>query len=143
MMKPIHQRFDVGRVSTTALIFSVTEVKVCPGPMTGGLVGSVLLGCASAAMSLRLRLGGSQIRVRVADRRQVRRPRPGVQLGHHAVVERRFLSFITRLLGSLMLPKTMAPAGQAAWQAVTTSPSLSGRPLFCEAISASRMRCTQ
>src|SRR5438067_1129507 len=88
MPKPIHQRFDTGRVRAMALIFSVTELKVWPGPMTGGLTFSPVLGSTSAAMSLRL---GFQGGVRVADRGDVGGPRPGVQLRHQAVVERRVL----------------------------------------------------
>ena len=37
--KPSHQPRGVRRVSTMALILSVTEPKVYPGPMTGGAPG--------------------------------------------------------------------------------------------------------
>jgi hypothetical protein len=33
--KPINHPLEAGRVSTMALIFSVTVPKVCPGAMTG------------------------------------------------------------------------------------------------------------
>jgi hypothetical protein len=47
------------------------------------------------------------------------------------------------LFGSLRSPKTIAPAGQACWQALTTEPSLSGSPVRLLLIFASWMRCTQ
>src|SRR3954454_24566764 len=51
---------------------------------------------------------------------------------------------MTELCGSVMLPKTMARVGQAAWQAVTTSSPATGRPpsIFA-AIRAWLIRWTQ
>ena len=42
MPKPMNQPFDAGRVSTMALIFSVTVPKVWPGSMTGACSRSVV-----------------------------------------------------------------------------------------------------
>ncbi len=48
MPKPTNHPFEVGRVSTMALIFSVTVPKVWPGSMTGALSAStVILYCSS------------------------------------------------------------------------------------------------
>ena len=41
MPKPTNHPFEAGRVSTMALIFSVTVPKVCPGSMTGARLRSV------------------------------------------------------------------------------------------------------
>ena len=54
-----------------------------------------------------------------------------------------FFSAVTRLCGSLMLPNTIASVGQAAWQAVTISPSRIGRSSSFALIRARLMRCTQ
>src|SRR5262245_31785928 len=40
MVKPTYQPLDVGCVRTIELILSVTEPKVWPGPITGGVVGT-------------------------------------------------------------------------------------------------------
>src|SRR5437588_6172025 len=89
--KPSHHRRDAGLPSTMELIFSVTDVKVYPGWMTGGFTRSPVLGSTSAAMSLRLGLGRFQRLVGVCYGGEVGRPRPGVQRRHQAVVERRVL----------------------------------------------------
>src|SRR5260370_27496991 len=82
-MKPTHQPREVFRVSTRVLMLSVEEVKVYPGPMTGGRGRSSRGACV--AMSLGLGFKGG---VRVAQRRRVSRSRPGVEVHQQAVVER-------------------------------------------------------
>ena len=52
-------------------------------------------------------------------------------------------SFATRLFGSFRSPKTIASAGQTAWQAVTISPSRIGRSSRFASMRAWLMRCTQ
>ena len=48
MPKPRNHPFDAGRVSTMALIFSVTVPKVWPGSITGARSGSTaVLYCSS------------------------------------------------------------------------------------------------
>src|SRR5262249_20208312 len=83
----------VGRRRTMALILSVIERKLWPAgayfssPAGGrGAGGSPAGRLASVAMSLRLQVG-----VGVAQGRQVRRARLGVQVGQQPVVERRVL----------------------------------------------------
>src|SRR5262249_24315498 len=80
--KPSHQPRGARRVSTMALIASVTETNVCPGAITGGppLWGRAD-GVGSDVMS-------GQLGVRVSERRQIRGSRPRVQLGQQAVTER-------------------------------------------------------
>ena len=77
--------------------------------------------------------------------RQVRRARPGVQLGQQRrSCAARPSACDTRLFGSLRLPKTIASVGQACWQAVTTSPSRIAPVLASRRRSArALMRCTQ
>src|SRR5690242_9000464 len=89
------QARPVRRPRTIELILSVMERKVWP---VGAYFSSALGGPASGrdvsvAMSLRLQHG-----VRVAQRRQVRRPRVRVQVGQQAVVQRRLLPALHRTL---------------------------------------------
>ena len=74
-----------GRVRTIALILSVTEPNVCPAPSTGAGWSSAAPGPRRSDAIVRLRL---ELGVRVPQLGQVGRPRPGVQLGEHAVVPR-------------------------------------------------------
>ena len=84
-----------------------------------------------------------ELRVRVAHGGQIRRARPRVQLGEQAVVARVRVQLATRLFGSLMSPNTIAWVGQAAWQAVTISPSRICRSSSLAVMRAWLMRCTQ
>jgi hypothetical protein len=43
MPKPANQPFEAGRVSTMALIFSVTVPKVWPGSITGARSASIVV----------------------------------------------------------------------------------------------------
>src|SRR5438128_5374143 len=89
MPNQMRQPLPVGRVRTMELILSVMERKLWPG---GAYCGSAATAAspkdspdgrtASADMSLRL-----QLRVGIAHRRQIGRPRPRVQLGQKAVVQ--------------------------------------------------------
>ena len=125
--KPTNQPSGVFVVRTRLAILSVTVANVWPGADDRG--STRRLGARRAPLGV-----GSpcppprELRVRVPHRREVGRARPRVQLGEQAVVPRLAFSFETRLAGSLRSPKTIACAGQAAWQAVTISPSRMARP---------------
>src|SRR5262249_159151 len=53
------------------------------------------------------------------------------------------LSLLTRLLGSFLSPKTIAPVGQTCWHAVMMSPSSILLSDFSDAMRAALIRCTQ
>ena len=88
--KPSHQRQSYGRVRTMRADLVGDRAEACaPARCTGRRrrrrpVARIVGSAWHVATSLRLELG-----VRVAQPRQVRRPRPGVQLGQQAVVARR------------------------------------------------------
>jgi len=69
-----------------------------------------------------------------------------IQIGEHLVTALIGLEFRHLLCLSLMLPKVIAEAGQACWQAVTTSPSRMDRfslsPLSWPPRCAARSNCT-
>ena len=50
---------------------------------------------------------------------------------------------VTRAFGSFSEPNSMAPVGQACWQAVSISPSAMARPSTRLSMRARSMRCTQ
>src|SRR5262245_36386786 len=87
--KPIHQPRGGRRVRTIALILSVTEPNVWPGPMTAPSAEPVPEGVpvgrggASGCMSVRLDFG-----IGVPQRRQVRRSWPRIQLREQGVIKR-------------------------------------------------------
>ena len=84
-----------------------------------------------------------QIGMRIADAGQVRRPRQRVQLGQQRIIQRRLLQ-LRHAAGAIAdLPNTIARVGQACWQAVTISPSRTGRSCFWASILAALIRCTQ
>src|SRR5262245_11789583 len=86
MVKPTNQRRLVGRLSTVALILSVTLVKVWPGAMIwSGLAPSCGGGASCSAMSVGLLRG--QLGVGVAHGGQVEGPRPGAQFAQEVVVQ--------------------------------------------------------
>src|SRR5262249_48977962 len=79
-------------VKTIELIFSVTDAKLWPGPITGGMSGSRLTTFGGSS-SVPIGAIGSgllrfDLRIRVAHRRQVRRARARVELGEQAVISR-------------------------------------------------------
>src|SRR5215510_12994768 len=93
--KPAYQPSEVFRVRTIALILSVTVLKVCPGAMTGGLpvpttaaIGSSMLSGVLIGHPARDRSARSfaELRVHVANRSEIRRARPRVQLAEQRVL---------------------------------------------------------
>ena len=58
MQKPRNQPIGVCLVSTTWLILSVTESKVCPGAMTGGVRASSQQAARSTSCGRPVRPGG-------------------------------------------------------------------------------------
>src|SRR6266536_587873 len=70
---------------TMALILSVTEPRVWPGSITGGMSRSMKPGCAGR-VSTCMALLHLERRIRIAQRRQVGRPRAGVQLAQQRIV---------------------------------------------------------
>src|SRR5438270_13779567 len=91
MVKPTHHARGALRVSTMALIFSVIEAKVWPGPRIGvGPGRSAVAPCAgscSMPSSSRPALELDKRRVGVLEGPQVRRPGPRVEVLEQAVVD--------------------------------------------------------
>ena len=114
----------------------------CPAMRGRGSSGSLAGECTGAAAHV------SQLRVRVADAGQVGGARAGAQLVQQVVARaRRCALGHAASSGSLSEPKTMAPVGQACWQAVCSSPSRMVAPLdagcrCARARCAARSRCT-
>src|SRR6185437_782710 len=81
--------------------------------------------------------------IAVADDGGVARAWPRVELIEQDKVERVGFAPETALAASFLLPNTMASAGQACWQAVTTSPSRRSRLSRSAAMRAARMRWRQ
>src|SRR5690606_450639 len=82
MPKPRYQARGVA-ASAGAATMSVTCEKVLP-PSTSGARNS---GFSGSSMTGIVVIGSAQLRVRVADLREVGRARLGVELGEHAVVQ--------------------------------------------------------
>src|SRR5215210_4141653 len=86
MPKPAYHHVGVRRARTIELILSVTVPKVWPGAITGGVppprtaTRGSSIGCSGSATLF------TNFRVDVAQRGQVRRPRPRVQLAEQRVV---------------------------------------------------------
>src|SRR5438270_8009040 len=97
MPKPTTHPMDARRPSTMELILSVTEAKVCPGMMIGGLpaiAAGVGRCCSSGPLWTAMRslldftLGRLELGIRIADGGHVSRARARVQLAEQRVVAR-------------------------------------------------------
>ena len=154
--KSANQPSGVFGVSTMRAIFSVTDLKVCPGAMTrySPVAGSIrrrsVFGFRSlvAIVASTLRRHAPPALLRVPDSDSTPRPHTSSADGYSdrqapGSCAHPRCNFATRLSLSLMLPKVMAEAGHACWQAVTISPSRIGRFSLSASILAAEIRCTQ
>src|SRR5580765_1485005 len=83
---PAYHHSGVRRVRTIELILSVTVLSVCPGAITAGVPAPTI---ARFGSSMGCRLSATlfaQLRVHVAERREIGRARPRVQLAEQRVV---------------------------------------------------------
>ena len=83
------------------------------------------------------------LRVGVPQLGEIGRARFRVQFGQQAVVQRVGFRFGNDTVPIVNVAKKIASVGQAAWQAVTISPSRTCRFSFSASILAALMRCTQ
>src|SRR5437763_1237130 len=98
MARPIHQPKGVRLRRTSELILSVTEPKVCPGSMTAGVTCMRVSSYGSSNLSMKLYAFSSRLPlrllltarckrvVRIANRGEVGRPGPRVEVGEESVV---------------------------------------------------------
>src|SRR5260221_1503437 len=86
--KPSHQPGDVRRVNTMELILSVTVPKVWPGAMIAGVPAPTIAWSGSSGSPVRAKSVtlAAQFGVDVADGREIRRPRPRVQLPQERII---------------------------------------------------------
>ena len=155
--KPRNQPIGVRLVRTTWLIVSVTDSNVWPGAMTGGVRASSVpsapsrrsCGCCACQPSVTFALRRAapcrlELRVRVPHGRQVRRPRPRVQLGEQRVVQRLAFSFATRLFGIVDVAEDdrVGRTGRLA-RGLASRRRESADPRASASTRASLMRCTQ
>ena len=136
------------RLSTIALILSVTEAKSYPGPRIGAVAHSAAASLSARAichMSFRSRLPAafSISGFGLRNLRQIRGSGPRVQFFEQLVIPVLAFSLETRLFGSLMFPNTIASDGHDCWHAVTISPSRTERSCFSASIFTALIRCTQ
>src|SRR5687768_7788471 len=82
---PYHQS-GVRWVRTIEVILSVIEPNVCPGAMTARSPAPAVRACASSAVRWGIATLFTEVWVEVADRGQIGRPRPGVELREQRVV---------------------------------------------------------
>ena len=114
--KADYQKSGILRVSTIGRSVSVTVSKVWPGAINRRRLGSE----RRRALAVFVRSSALLTSKRDSDcaARQISGARPRIQFRQHCVIQLFRLNFETRLLGSLMSPKTIAWVGQACWQAV-------------------------